>query len=355
MVISLSGSNEPTIKEPEILIQVETYKASITNETAVRAIESFNKKDFRTAIELFRELSKEDKKALAALGISYYMMDDYDMAQRYLEESLYYNESFAARKFLAFIYYKRDDLESALSSAEKGLSTQDDPELRTLYEKVQRELNTQQNFIKESAIHFKVFFDGYEHSGLSRKVLDILEDAYDSIGTEIFYFPREPITVILYTEKDFFDITKGPEWSGGIYDGKIRIPFRGVEKKEEALKRMLRHEYTHALVHQITKNCPTWLNEGLAEYFSGANEKTGQIIPLRELEGSFLSLGKDKVKTAYQESYSAISYLIERYGLLSIKHLLVSLGEGKDLNSAFQEAFSISYEEFVSTWGDNEI
>lgn len=351
MFISLTDSNEPTIKEPEVPIQTQIYETSMTNDIAVKAIESFNKGDYKTAIELFGELSKEDKKALVGLGIAYYKMDDYDMASRYLEESLYYNENFAARKFLAFIYYKKDDLDGALASAEKGLSIQDDPELRSLYEKVQRESNTQQSFIKESAIHFKVFFDGYEHSGLSRKVLDILEDAYNSIGTEIFYFPQESVTVILYTEKDFFDITKGPEWSGGIYDGKIRVPIRGIEKKEEALKRMLRHEYTHALVHQITKQCPTWINEGLAEYFSGGSERTGQVIPLRALEGSFMDLGKDKVETAYKESYSAVSYLIERYGLLSIKHMLVSLGEGKDLNSAFEEAFSISYDEFVSTWG----
>lgn len=56
-----------------------------------------------------------------------------------------------------------------------------DPELRTLYGKVRREKSAKQSYINESSSHFKVVFDGYEHGGISRKVIGILEDAYKFI------------------------------------------------------------------------------------------------------------------------------------------------------------------------------
>jgi hypothetical protein len=54
---------------------------------------------------------------------------------------------------------------------------------------------------------------------------------------------------------------------------------------------------------------------------------------------------------AYMESYSAVSELVERYGLARFKEMLFALGEGKDLNGAFSSAFFITYDDFVSTWG----
>jgi hypothetical protein len=46
-----------------------------------------------------------------------------------------------------------------------------------------------------------------------------------------------------------------------------------------------------------------------------------------------------------------VSYLIERYGASRMKDLLISLSKGADMNQAFKETFSISYNEFISSWG----
>ncbi|MDP2167378.1 MAG: peptidase MA family metallohydrolase [Thermodesulfovibrionales bacterium] len=322
------------------------------NGPKAEVIESYNRGDFTKAIELFGRLPYDDKVPLLALaGVSYYKTGDMDTAMRHFEDSLRYEDSFIARKFLAFVYYGKSDLQKSLSSAEKALSMKKDTELLSLYERVKTEISTQGSYLEESVLHFKILFDGYEHGGLSRKVLGMLEDAYNRIGSEMSHYPSEQITVVLHTKKAFFDITRVPEWSGGLYDGKIRIPVAGAENNERLLRRVVFHEYTHALIHQTTKSCPLWVNEGLAEYFSDGREKTGQVIPLRELEKSFMNLNKGMAEKAYAESYSAVAYLIEKYGFYSMKRLLLALGEGKDINEAFLNAFYISYDEFVSTWG----
>jgi tetratricopeptide (TPR) repeat protein len=316
------------------------------------AVRSFNKGDYGGALALFEALSKDDKAALLGVGLCLFKLGEYENAIAPLEGALEHGgDEFIARKFLAFAYYRRDDLQRSAAHAERGLSLRGDEELRGLYEKLKAERAAQKDYVGEDTRHFKVLFDGYEHGGLSRKVIEILTDAYRSIGREMDYFPEEPVTVVLYTEEDFYDITHTQRWAAGAYDGKIRIPVRGAEGKEEALRRVLFHEYTHALVHSITRDCPLWVNEGLADYFSGGGiERTGQAIPLRSLEKSFPVSGPE-ASMAYRVSYSAVSHLIERYGVYSMKGFLVSLSRGEGLDRAFSSAFFLTYNEFVSGWG----
>jgi hypothetical protein len=217
--------------------------------------------------------------------------------------------------------------------------------------RLRKETQVQNAYNEESSSHFTILYDGYAHGKIDREVIGILEDAYRTVGRELDFYPPGAVTVILYANKDFFDITQTPSWTAGCYDGKIRIPVRGAEQQSGTLRKILFHEYTHAVVHAITTRCPLWINEGLAEYFSADyRKKIGQVIPLRSLENSFSGLGGGSVRTAYWESYSAVSCLIEKYGIYRMKELLAALSREADVNRAFGEALGVTYDEFVGKW-----
>jgi hypothetical protein len=55
--------------------------------------------------------------------------------------------------------------------------------------------------------------------------------------------------------------------SAGAYSTGQRTIYVRMQAQEEAAFAVLRHEITHALVHESIGNLPTPLNEGLAEYF----------------------------------------------------------------------------------------
>jgi len=336
---------------PSLIVNPQAMPGN--NELASKALEKFRSGDYEGAAGLFKELAETDKSAFSAVGMSYFRLGNYQTANEYFEKAIESDShDFVARKALAFSYYKLDNLEKSIEHADKGLSLVPDPELQTLLERLRKEKNTQRNFIEESTAHFKVLFDGYEHGKIDREVVRILEDAYRFVGKEMGHFPAGSITVVLNTSSDFFDTTGAPHWSGGIYDGKIRIPIRGAEGQGELLKKVLFHEYTHAVVHSITRRCPRWIDEGLAEYFSAGNQqKIGQLIPLRNIENSFLGLSNRNVHIAYQESYSAVSYLIEKYGMHRMKEMLESLSKGSDPDQAFSNAFSKTYTDFIREWG----
>ncbi len=79
-------------------------------------------------------------------------------------------------------------------------------------------------------------------------------------------------------------------------------------------------------------------------------KKGGRIIPLNELHGSFMDIEESRVPIIYAESYSAVDYLIDRYGIFRVKTLLEELSGGREFKEAFKDLFFISYDEFQSAW-----
>ncbi len=356
-----NGEPSEQAAEPPLPAKAEEDRAGLVSsgdESAEKAMEKSRTGDYEGALRLFRDVAENDKSVLVKIGVLYAQLGDYDNALTFLEKAAAHDAGdFVARKYLARIYYKRDNLEMSLLHAEKALALRSDTELSALLKRIERELRAQKGFRDEASQHFKILFDGYEHGGISRKIIGILEDAHQYVGNELYYFPPDPVTVVLYTDKAFRDTTRTPGWVEGVYDGKIRVPVKGSEGQEALLKKVLYHEYTHAVVHSMTSNCPLWINEGLAEYFSQQHspvkpaKKVGQLIPLTSLERSFSWLSGDNIGIAYAESYSVVSYIVEKYGLHRMKEFLYSLSIGMDTNQAFSSAFGVGYREFIAEWG----
>jgi len=211
-------------------------------------------------------------------------------------------------------------------------------------------------------IHFLVKYDGRENIEAGRIILGILEDAYGEIGRSLSYYPDQEIQVILYSRRQFREVTDAPGWSGGIYDGKIRIPIGGIDRETPGLRKLLYHEYTHAVVLAVTPRCPTWLNEGLAQYFEGrkidARQKEalkhiaqeGKLPSLSSLEGPFTELNGKQARFAYLLSLSAVNYLIDTIGLYRVEDILNDLAAGADAGKAISKEGLLTYEEFDDGW-----
>jgi len=353
---TLPGTDTDTTS-PSILkeIYVETDIQAPSGEMYSRAQQYFKAENYKKALPLYKKLATTDNKMLVFLGICYYETGDYRNACDYLEKALEADENNAkALKYLSLTYYKLDDLENSLRYAEASLEIQGDVTLQAHCSKLKREIKAMEGYGSTRRVNFNIIFSKFEHNETRFVVIDILENAYRDIGQQMDTYPSTPVSVILYNEKNFFDVTRAPGWAGGLFDGKIHIPIRGMQLDEPLLKRVLYHEYTHALVHTITSKCPRWLHEGLSDYFSlepGQIKTIGQIIPLKYLEKGFPSGNTRMVALAYWESYSVVSYLVDRYKLYRIKELLQDLGSGTDLNTAFLSAFSITFDRFVKTWG----
>jgi tetratricopeptide (TPR) repeat protein len=318
-----------------------------------RANRAFAAGDYAEAARLFQELAAKEGRYRTYAGVAFFRMKEYEPAIRQLEQAVAADPSdFQAHKFLALAWYLSDRLEESLEHARAGLALRADGELEALLAKLEREKPVQDEYVDAEIPNFRILFDGREQREAKRLVIRFLKEAYADIGKKLDLFPAGLVTVILYSERDFAAATGAPFWIGGLYDGKIRIPVRGVIGREAALKRILFHEYTHALIYSVTPACPRWIHEGLAEYCSGSRPpRIGQIIPLERLENASAWWNGESAPLAYRESHAAVAALIDRFGLDRLKQFLLALGRDETLPEAFQGAFYMPYSRFLAQWG----
>jgi tetratricopeptide (TPR) repeat protein len=321
------------------------------------------KGDYASARDRFQaavRMNDSDYVAHYLLGRSLFHLKEYDLSEKELQRTIQLQPT---RHPLAYVYlgdiaFARNDMQKAKEYWEKAHKL--DPSLPGLDQrlaKADHDAKVEKRFIQHDSVHFAVKYEGAERYEAGAIVLDILEDAYRDIGRELAHYPLEKVQTILYSNEQFREIPGIPGWSGAVYDGKIRLGIGGVTSPTPALRAVLLHEYTHAVVRDITPRCPAWLNEGLAQYFEGRkapselrSDKSHKGPILANLEIPFRNLSAQQAKMAYVISLSAVEYLIDRYGMMRVRNLLQDLAKYPDTATAIDEALYVSYEQFEKDW-----
>jgi tetratricopeptide (TPR) repeat protein len=246
-------------------------------------------------------------------------------ARRHVQRALEVNPRFTpASLLLGELAYREGDLTLAIKTYEKALAfSPRNRDLSTRLQQWRQEADVHSSFVERRQDRFRVMFEGHVEQHLATRATAVLNDAFWRIGGVLGAYPSDPVLVTLYTARQFRDITRAPEWAGGVYDGRIRIPAAGAAQKPEVFERVLAHELTHAMIASIVpQGIPTWLHEGLAQHFEGADPEAarrrlkahGQRIPLQHLEGSFTPLSADAAQVAYDESLVAVTVMLQRSG-----------------------------------------
>jgi tetratricopeptide (TPR) repeat protein len=265
-------------------------------------------------------------------------------------------DSFEVLRLLGIARYNADRTADAVAAWKQAQELSPDPGIAALLHKAERELQVEEKLKSKESRHFTLHYQGERTPPeLQRQILAALETGYQDVSRQLSYEPRENIIVILYTQKEFTDITDAPSWSGGLNDGKLRIPIGGVTSIPQGLERLLRHELTHSFVHSIGgPQCPVWLQEGLAQLMEPrsssiyANELGPLFLqrkaaPLSLLEHSFTRLSALQAQVAYAESLAAVEYLRGRYGMGEIVRMLESIGSGVEAETALRNSTGMDY------------
>ena len=273
-----------------------------------------------------------------------------------------------AYAMLGEIEYENQRLKEAKQAWEKASKLNPNlPGLREAMQKLSEELPVEGDFDRLTHLYFDI---RYEESQVNRSVgFDVQEtllQARRDVGNAFRYWPSNKMIVLVYSAQTFHAMRQNtPEWVGGQYDGKIRLPLPGGELDASVVRQILYHEYTHALVRDLAAGkCPVWLNEGLAEY-QGARAgrrytellaealKKNQLFPWKELDAHFSpSLSAAEVGLAYQEAHSIVAYLSDRYGFWRLRKVLANVGGGMPVDQALSKEFHTPLERLERNWRD---
>jgi hypothetical protein len=252
---------------------------------------------------------------------------------------------------LGAIAYAAGDLDLAIRTYEQALKyAPRHQELTTALVEWRKEAVAHNGFEERRYDRFNVMYQGRQDESLAAEAMRHLNAAFWRIGQKLGAYPPDPVVVILYTERQFRDITRAPEWSNGQYDGRIRIPAAGGPHKGEEFAKVLTHELTHAMVAALAPTgVPNWLHEGMAQYFDGEDvaaarrriRSRGRPVEMKLLENSFSALNALQASIAYDQSLVAASVLFERSDF-GWSRLLDDLNSGEPFERVISR-FGFSY------------
>ena len=171
--------------------------------------------------------------------------------------------------YLGQVLYETDNRQEAMELWEQALTLSPDrAEIIAVLKKARKETAVEDNMDRGNSSRFNMTYDPGVNTSFALAVLDVLESASNQVGAELGHFPEARVPVVIYKRDDYKDVTNSPDWSGGVYDGTIRLPFGALSEITPPMRAILFHEYAHVVVFDLTHgNCPVWLNEGIAEMF----------------------------------------------------------------------------------------
>lgn len=294
---------------------------------------------------------------LVGAATAAHLLGKSEAARLFLIDALKQDPTFTtASLLLGELLYRTGDLNGAIATYDDALRyAPDHVQITRKLESWRKEADLHGRFDQKIGVHFTVLFEGPAEAQLAARAVEILEKAYWRLGAALYSYPPDVLTVVLYTQEQFRDVTQSPAWAGGAFDGRIRLPVRGALQNMREFERVLTHELTHAFIRSIGgRNVPYWLDEGLAMYFDGSDitarrrdvQKATELLPLARLEQSFASLDNTGARLAYAESAVAVDRLLDLAGTTAVANLLTDLGAGIPLAQAFERHILMTYAEF---------
>jgi hypothetical protein len=223
----------------------------------------------------------------------------------------------------------------------------------------------EERYAERATSSILLVYDGKRvEPGLERVLLSALEQAYADLVRDFGSGPVEKIVVVVYAERDFQASTQAPAWADGLFDGRVRVPARGITGVTPELLSVLRHEMTHSFVHFRAKGrAPTWLQEGLAQVEEGktsapfASALAGSYaargtFALQGLEGGFTRFSASQARGGYAISLAAAEMLKDTHGFGAVAHFLDRLGDGSLVEDAMRETLRADYARLESDLAD---
>lgn len=260
-------------------------------------------------------------------------------------------------KLMGWAYYGLNKTEQAIKEWRFSEQLHPDAQVEQALAKAEKDQKTEEGYREGETEHFSLKYYGGAAPDLARQILRTLETEFNDIASQLDYTPPNQISVILYTQQAFADITRAPGWAGAVYDGRLRIPVQGLTSMTPELARVLKHELTHCFITQKSQGrAPTWLQEGVAQWMEGRRSSAdagalidaaaqGAIPDLRSLEGSWMSLPTDSASVAYAWGLAVVESIIQQGGMSDVSRLIDHMATAASAQDAVRDVLHSDYDD----------
>lgn len=228
---------------------------------------------------------------------------------------------------------------------------------------LERRHAVEQRFDTIAQEHFVARFEGEAKKELAWDALRVLDEAWRSVGGAVDLHPTAPITVVFYTGAAYQEATGAREWSGGQFDGKIRLRAGSLKQGQAALRDLLFHEYLHAAIAtSVAADVPAWLHEGLAQRLEPGLDRARDLAPLEgrtraelpslgELSHGFSRLtDRGQVRLYYACALDIVDELARWRGERSFAQLFAAIRGGQRFEAALDGVYGLDERLLQERW-----
>jgi hypothetical protein len=248
--------------------------------------------------------------------------------------------------------YRAEQLGGAIRAWTRAQKAAPSQALTERLDKARREREVGADYQRSDGAHFTVRYDSEQaDTAVGKQIVDYLENEFDRLVARYNHLPPAVIVVVLYPTRQFHEVTGTPEWTGGLFDGKVRVPIGGLRQLTADLQRVLTHELTHSFVTSKSRGSASrWMQEGLAQLEEGKTVAAGTIRALARQYRLEPSRWGDELD--YPSSLALVRFLIDRYGFGSLADILEREGQGLTESEAFRRVLGIGTDEVFREWGE---
>ena len=222
---------------------------------------------------------------------------------------------------------------------------------------------------KHASDHFVLKYQAHDKTW-AQQVLQLAEAAYNQVTADLGVTSPLSREVKIYEDEELFRTSvflSLPDWTTGWTEPGEAIKFRLRENDERFIQGAIAQELTHQVLFAQRLETP-WLHEGIAIYEAGrvtplgTHWTAGQHLPIvqetvrrhREFPldamPSYEDLLQEQVELFCGQSWSAVSFIVERYGLTGLRRLIAQTVASGDAATGLRTALGVDPERFHADW-----
>jgi hypothetical protein len=249
--------------------------------------------------------------------------------------------------------WRADDSRRALECWRGSLDLQPNPDIERLYRTVERETKGDQSTDKVFGLRVVLRYEAAAvPAETARQMTAALDQEFIRISGQLGCNAEERIVAIVQTRDAYRKTTQAAEWSGGQYDGRIRVPVLEGQGVDPAMRRVLAHETTHACLSMLGR-WPAWLQEGLAQRLSGDTltpilhqkladmARQGKLPRLNDLSQDWSRMDTEHAVIAYALSLAAVELFYQNYSQYGIGNLVRNPGRLSEITADLDKRLAL--------------
>ena len=230
--------------------------------------------------------------------------------------------------------YKMDDARTARTYWQEAQEVEPSKRVENMLKRLDREVGADKSNQKSYGSRFVLRYDGaVADPETARRLVEALEQEFSRVSTQLGCRAEERIPTIVQTKEAYRTASGAAEWSGGQYDGRIRVPMERAKVLDPATRQTLAHEIVHACLASLGR-WPSWFHEGLAQKLSGETlhpmaktmlrelAKAGKLPKLSDLPNGWAGLGVLEARLCYSLALAAADELFRVQGALAARNIV---------------------------------